>query len=68
MRKVFSMGELRKKNNKNENARNIAVLDSATQISVLKMNRLVLAIIIGLMSLVVFMGILLIPSNNIPEK
>ncbi len=56
------MGNLRKKN-ENNNVRNIAVLNSATQISVLKMNRIVLAIIIALMGLVVYMGLLLVPVN-----
>lgn len=59
------MGNLRKKNKKNKNVRNIAVLDSVTQLSVLKMNRLVLAIIIGLMATVVYMGVLLMPTNEI---
>ena len=59
------MGDLRKKNKKNKDVRNMAVLNSVTQLSVLKMNRLVLAIIIGLMSMVVFMGVLLMPVNEI---
>lgn len=62
------MGDLRKKNNKNKNVRNIAVLNSVTQLSVLKMNRLVLAVITGLMSMVVFMGILLMPVNEIVKS
>ena len=62
------MGDLRKKNKKNKNMRNMAVLNSATQLSVLKMNRLVLVIILGLMSIVVYMGVLLVPANNIVQK
>ena len=62
------MGNLRKNKKKNKNVRNIAVLNSVTQLSVLKMNRLVLAIIIGLMAIVVYMGVLLVPANNIAPK
>ena len=62
------MGDLRKKNKKNKNVRNIAVLHSVTQLSVLKMNRLVLAIIIGLMATVVYMGILLMPTSEIVKR
>ncbi|MCK5353714.1 MAG: hypothetical protein KAJ63_01240 [Methyloprofundus sp.] len=62
------MGDLRKKNKKNKEVRNMAVLNSVTQLSVLKMNRLVLATIIGLMSMVVFMGILLMPVNEIVKS
>jgi len=62
------MGDLRKKNKKNKDVRNIAVLNSVTQLSVLKMNRLVLAIIISLMSMVVFIGILLMPVNEIVKS
>jgi len=62
------MSSLRKKNKKNKNVRNIAVLNSATQLSVLKMNRLVLAVIIGLMATVIYMGVLLVPSSDIVQK
>ncbi len=64
------MGDLRKKNNKKNNVRhrNITVLNSATHMSVLKMNRLVLAIILGLMAIVVYMGMLLVPTNDIVLK
>ncbi len=50
------MGELRKKNENNKSMRNVTVLHSATQLSVLKMNWLILAVMVGLMALVVFMG------------
>ena len=62
------MGDVRKKNKKNKNVRNIAVLHSATQLSVLKLNRLVLVIILGLMAIVVYLGMLLVPANDIIEK
>ena len=62
------MSNLRKKNKKNKNVRNIAVLNSATQLSVLKMNRLVLAVIIGLMVTVIYMGVLLVPTSDIVQK
>jgi len=58
------MSNLRKKKENNK-VRNVAVFNSETQLSVLKMNRLVLAIIISLMAAVVFMGMLLIPENEI---
>ena len=51
------MSDLRKNNKNNKSVRNLAVLNSATQLSVLKMNRLVLALLFGLMVMVVFMGI-----------
>lgn len=59
------MGDLRKNNKKKNKARNMTVLNSATQLSVLKMNRLVLAIIIGLMAAVVYLGALLMPATEI---
>jgi len=59
------MGNLRKNNKKKNKARNMTVLNSATQLGVLKMNRLVLAIIIGLMATVVYLGALLIPTKEI---
>ena len=62
------MGSLRKQNKKNKDMRNIAVVNSNTQISVLKMNQLVLSIIIGLMALVVYLGVLLIPESDIAPK
>lgn len=59
------MSNLRKKNENNKAVRKIAVLNSATQISVLKMNRLVLAIMISLMASVVYMGVLLMPEKDV---
>jgi hypothetical protein len=61
------MSDLRKKKENNK-VRKVAVLNSGTQLSVLKMNRLVLAVIISLMATVVFMGILLIPENEIVSR
>jgi len=58
------MSNLRKKKENNK-VRNVAVLNSGTQVSILKMNRLVLAVITGLMATIVYMGIFLIPENNI---
>ena len=58
------MSDLRKNNKNNKSVRNLAVLNSATQLSVLKMNRLVLALLFGLMVMVVFMGMLLMPADN----
>ena len=57
------MSNLRKNNKKTKSVRNLAVLNSATQLSVLKMNRLVLAMIIGLMLAVIYMGMLLMPEE-----
>ncbi|MCF7969933.1 MAG: hypothetical protein K9L22_02070 [Methylococcaceae bacterium] len=61
------MSDLRKKKENNK-VRDVAVLNSHTQLSVLKMNRLVLAVIIGLMVAVIFMGILLMPENEIVTR
>ncbi|MBE0471658.1 MAG: hypothetical protein IBX55_19380 [Methyloprofundus sp.] len=61
------MSDLRKKKENNK-VRNLAVLNSGTQLSVLKMNRLVLAVIISLMASVVFMGMLLMPENEIVPR
>jgi len=58
------MSNLRKKKENNK-VRNVAVLNSGTQVSILKMNRLVLAVITGLMATIVYMGIFLMPENNI---
>lgn len=58
------MGDLRTNNN-NKKARTIAVINSATQLSVLKMNWLVLAVMTGLMVAVVYMGALLMPENKL---
>ena len=57
------MSNLRKNNKKNKSVRKLAVLNSATQLSVLKMNRLVLAMLIGLMLAVIYMGMLLMPEE-----
>ncbi len=62
------MSDLRKKNKQNKQMRNIAVLNSATELGVLKMNKLVLAIILGLMAIVVFLGVMLVPANDIIQK
>ncbi|NOQ63518.1 MAG: hypothetical protein GQ582_03285 [Methyloprofundus sp.] len=62
------MGSLRTQNKKNKDMRNIAVVNSNTQLSVLRMNQLVLSIIIGLMALVVYLGVLLIPESDIAPK
>lgn len=61
------MSDLRRKTENNK-VRNMAVLNPVTQLSVWKMNRLVLAIIISLMATVVFMGMLLMPENEIVPK
>ena len=58
------MSDLRKNNKNIKSVRNLTVLDSATQLSVLKMNRLVLAMLVGLMAIVILMGMLLMPSEN----
>ena len=58
------MSNLRKKNENNKAVRKVAVLNSSTHISVLKMNRLVLAVMISLMASVVYMGVLLIPESG----
>jgi len=58
------MGELRKKNENNKSMRNVTVLHSATQLSVLKMNRLVLTVMVGLMALVVFMGSMIMSTDK----
>lgn len=62
------MSDLRKKKENNNKVRIVAVLNSGTQLSTLKMNRLVLAVIISLMAAVVFMGVLLMPENEIVPK
>ncbi len=62
------MGDLRKNNENNKSVRNLTVLNSATQISVLKMNRWVFAMLVGLMVTVIFMGMLLIPEYNIVKQ
>lgn len=62
------MSDLRKNNKKNKSVRNLAVLNSATQMSVLKMNRLVLAVLVGLMAMIIFMGMLLIPEQAIVKQ
>ncbi|GAW85732.1 conserved hypothetical protein [Bathymodiolus platifrons methanotrophic gill symbiont] len=59
------MSDLRKNNENNKSVRNLTVLNSATQLSVLKMNRLVLAMLVGLMAMVIFMGILLMPADDL---
>ncbi len=61
------MSNLRKKNDKNKTVRNVAVINSATQLSVLKMNRLVLAVIVALMTAVIVMGMMLMPDSKITE-
>ena len=62
------MGDLRKNNENNKSVRNLTVLNSATQLSVLKMNRWVLAMLVGLMVTVIFMGMLLMPAENIVKQ
>ncbi len=62
------MSNLRKKNDKNKTVRNVAVINSATQLSVLKMNRLVLAVIVSLMTAVIVMGMFLMPDSKITNK
>ncbi len=62
------MSNLRKKNDKNKTVRNVAVINSVTQLSVLKMNRLVLAVIVSLMTAVIVMGMLLVPDSKITNK
>lgn len=62
------MSDLRKKDKKNKSVRNLAVLNSATRMSVLKMNRLVLAVLVGLMAMVIFMGMLLIPEQALVKQ
>lgn len=62
------MSDLRKKKNKNKKVRDLAILNSATELSVLKMNRMVSIIIIGLMLAVIYMGYLLMPANDLSEK
>ena len=62
------MGDLRKNNENNKSVRNLTVLNSATQLSVLKMNRWVLAMLVGLMATVILMGMLLIPAENIVKQ
>ena len=59
------MSDLRKNNENNKSVRNLTVLNSATQLSVLKMNRLVLLMLVGLMAMVIFMGVLLMPADNL---
>jgi len=59
------MSDLRKNNENNKSVRNLTVLNSAAQLSVLKMNRLVLTMLVGLMAMVIFMGILLMPADNL---
>ena len=44
--------------------RNLTVLNSATQLGVLTMNRLVLALLVVLMAAVIFMGMLLMPAEK----
>ena len=62
------MSNLRKKNDKNKTVRNVAVINSATQLSVLKMNRLVLAVIISLMAAVIVMGMFLVPDSKMTNN
>ncbi|BCG64952.1 MAG: hypothetical protein methR_P2745 [Methyloprofundus sp.] len=62
------MSNLRKKNDKNKTVRNVAVINSATQLSVLKMNRLVLTVIVSLMTAVIVMGMFLMPDSKITNK
>jgi len=57
------MDDLRKNNENNKSVRNLTILHSVTQASVLKMNRVVLAMLVSLMALVIFMGSLLIPEE-----
>lgn len=57
------MSDLRNNNENNKSVRNLTILDSATQLAVLKMNRLVLVALVSLMALVIFMGAYLLPER-----
>lgn len=57
------MGDLRKNNENNKSVRNLTILNSVPHASVLKMNRVVLAMLVCLMALVIIMGALLIPEE-----
>ncbi len=59
------MSKLRKKNENNNKAmRNMTELTVVTPIEVLRMNRLVLGVITGLMTIIVVMGFFLIPPQE----
>jgi len=59
------MSKLRKKNeNNNKVMRNVTELTVVTPIEVLRMNRLVLGVIAGLMAIIVVMGFFLIPAQE----
>jgi len=57
------MSKLRKKNENNKAMRNVSELNPIVPISVLKMNRWVMGIIVGLMAVIVLMGVFLIPRQ-----
>lgn len=59
------MSKLRKKNENNNKAmRNVNELAVVTPIEILRMNRWVLGVIVGLMTIIVVMGFFLIPSQE----
>lgn len=58
------MSSLRKKNENNKSVRNLAVVNSETQLSVLTMNRWVLTMLLGLMAIIIVMSALLIPKED----
>ncbi|RLA25034.1 MAG: hypothetical protein DRQ62_03690 [Gammaproteobacteria bacterium] len=57
------MGGLRKNNENKKSVRNLTILNSVAEASVLKLNRMVLAMLIGLMAVVIVMGALLMPEK-----
>jgi hypothetical protein len=59
------MSNLRKKNENNNKAmRNVTELNAVTSIEILRMNRWVLGVIVGLMTIIVIMGVFLIPTQE----
>ena len=57
------MSDLRKNNENKKSVRNLTILNSVAEASVLKLNRMVLAMLIGLMAVVIVMGALLMPEK-----